>query len=285
MVHLDLDRPLADRRYSIEEAAKLTGTSPATLRMWELRHGWPRALRRQNGYRCYSALQVAEIGRLVRLLATGKRIGELVQHGVPLWPAAGSHAPTRADDLAAARTLPMPTRAGGRALREQVIAALADGDAGRLHELVQRCPLEAHPLDQPWAVWLPCLAGMAALQRHGRAVPDARGIAAGIEEQSRAALLRMRVDGPMVTVIPATCADAPLAAVVALVLAHAGVAARPAGRAVAGPAVAVATTADAAAPAGVRALYRLIDQPTIADLTAEAPRLRTELQECVHAVA
>mgnify|MGYP001546459347 CR=1 FL=1 len=48
-----------DRQYEIHEVAQLTGLEPARLRAWERRYDVVRPVRQANGYRAYSAEQVA----------------------------------------------------------------------------------------------------------------------------------------------------------------------------------------------------------------------------------
>lgn len=73
---LPLDR--ADRTYEIQEVAELTGLAPARLRVWERRYDVVRPRRQANGYRAYTAEQVALLRAFARLVETGERIGDLV---------------------------------------------------------------------------------------------------------------------------------------------------------------------------------------------------------------
>lgn len=66
-----------DRTYEIHEAAQLTGLAPARLRAWERRYAVVRPARHPNGYRAYTAEQVALLRAFARLIETGDRIGEL----------------------------------------------------------------------------------------------------------------------------------------------------------------------------------------------------------------
>ncbi len=51
---------------SIGDLAERTGVKPATLRMWESRHGFPRAERRESGHRRYSEIDVDLVRQIVR---------------------------------------------------------------------------------------------------------------------------------------------------------------------------------------------------------------------------
>jgi len=66
-----------ERTYEIQEVAELTGLSPARLRAWERRYEVVRPERQDNGYRAYSASQVALLRAFARLVNSGERIGEL----------------------------------------------------------------------------------------------------------------------------------------------------------------------------------------------------------------
>jgi methanogenic corrinoid protein MtbC1 len=67
----------AERTYEIQEVAELTGLSTARLRAWERRYAVVRPQRQENGYRAYSASQVALLRAFARLVAAGARIGDL----------------------------------------------------------------------------------------------------------------------------------------------------------------------------------------------------------------
>ncbi len=71
-----------DRTYEIHEVAELTGLATARLRAWERRYAVVRPERQANGYRSYSAQQVALLRSYARLIADGERIGELVERPV-----------------------------------------------------------------------------------------------------------------------------------------------------------------------------------------------------------
>ena len=66
-----------DRTYEIHEVAELTGLAPARLRAWERRYEVVRPERMSNGYRAYTADQVALLRAYARLIEAGERIGDL----------------------------------------------------------------------------------------------------------------------------------------------------------------------------------------------------------------
>ena len=66
-----------DRTYEIHEVAELTGLAPARLRAWERRYEVVRPERMSNGYRAYTADQVALLRAYARLIEGGERIGDL----------------------------------------------------------------------------------------------------------------------------------------------------------------------------------------------------------------
>ena len=67
-----------DRTYEIHEVAELTGLAAARLRAWERRYEVVRPRRMPNGYRAYTADQVALLRAFARLIEGGERIGDLV---------------------------------------------------------------------------------------------------------------------------------------------------------------------------------------------------------------
>jgi DNA-binding transcriptional MerR regulator len=68
----------SDGSYEIHEVAELTGLAPARLRAWERRYELVRPQRMPNGYRAYTAGQVALLRAFARLIDAGERIGDLV---------------------------------------------------------------------------------------------------------------------------------------------------------------------------------------------------------------
>jgi hypothetical protein len=67
----------SDRSYEIQEVSELTGLSAARLRAWERRYAVVRPERQPNGYRSYSASQVALLRAFAKLVEGGARIGDL----------------------------------------------------------------------------------------------------------------------------------------------------------------------------------------------------------------
>ena len=70
---------MSARTYRILEVSELTGLEPDRLRAWERRYAAVRPARQPNGYRAYSAEQVALLGAYARLIEGGERIGDLVR--------------------------------------------------------------------------------------------------------------------------------------------------------------------------------------------------------------
>ena len=59
---------------TIGDLADRTGLSPATIRMWETRHGFPRPERLESGHRRYTEADVATIDRVVQHKDAGTRL-------------------------------------------------------------------------------------------------------------------------------------------------------------------------------------------------------------------
>lgn len=71
-----------ERTYEIHEVARLTGLAPARLRAWERRYDVVRPVRQPNGYRAYTAEQVALLRAFARLIEAGERIGDLASRPI-----------------------------------------------------------------------------------------------------------------------------------------------------------------------------------------------------------
>ena len=67
----------SERTYEIQEVAELTGLSTGRLRAWERRYEVVSPARQDNGYRAYTAAQVALLRAFARLVQAGERIGDL----------------------------------------------------------------------------------------------------------------------------------------------------------------------------------------------------------------
>src|SRR6478609_11423755 len=63
-----------DRLLTIGDLAQRTGLSPATLRMWEQRHGFPAPQRLDSGHRRYLESDVAAVSDVVRRRDSGVRL-------------------------------------------------------------------------------------------------------------------------------------------------------------------------------------------------------------------
>lgn len=66
--------PGSARLLTIGDLAERTGLSPATLRMWEQRHGFPRPQRLESGHRRYLEADVEAVARVVRRRDAGVRL-------------------------------------------------------------------------------------------------------------------------------------------------------------------------------------------------------------------
>ncbi|WP_308196228.1 DICT sensory domain-containing protein [Nocardioides bruguierae] len=64
--------------WSIGDLAERTGVSPATLRMWEARHGFPMAVRLDGGHRRYTDADVAAVRRVLARRDAGQRLDAAV---------------------------------------------------------------------------------------------------------------------------------------------------------------------------------------------------------------
>lgn len=80
----------ADLDLTIGDLAQRTGLTPAVIRTWELRHGFPVPRRLDSGHRRYSAADVAAIQQILRRKDAGVRldaaINESLSHRAPASP-------------------------------------------------------------------------------------------------------------------------------------------------------------------------------------------------------
>ncbi len=76
-------------RLTIGELARRTGLTPATLRTWETRYGFPRAARLDSGHRRYDERDVPVVQQVLRLRDAGVRLEAAVREAsaAPLGPA------------------------------------------------------------------------------------------------------------------------------------------------------------------------------------------------------
>jgi MerR family transcriptional regulator, light-induced transcriptional regulator len=66
MTTREIEEPRGGATLTIRDLARMTGLPPATLRAWELRHGFPRTTRLPSGHRRYSDRDVEQVRRVVR---------------------------------------------------------------------------------------------------------------------------------------------------------------------------------------------------------------------------
>src|SRR5881397_3752880 len=59
---------------TIGDLTRRTGVAPATLRMWEARHGFPRPRRRDSGHRRYDESDVELVQQVLRRCEAGMRL-------------------------------------------------------------------------------------------------------------------------------------------------------------------------------------------------------------------
>ena len=87
---------------TIGDLARRTGVAPATLRVWESRHGFPRPRRRDSGHRRYDEHDVELVTQVLRRRDSGMRL-EVAIAGVALADAATGTPPGAPSVYAAMR--------------------------------------------------------------------------------------------------------------------------------------------------------------------------------------
>jgi DNA-binding transcriptional MerR regulator len=136
------------RTYEIQEVSDLTGISRDRLRIWERRYELVRPSRQPNGYRAYTADQVALLRAFARLVSKGARIGELVQRpAADVVAAAWQEAP---DSTELGGLLAIVRRLDRAALERRVAELLAERGLGAFSQEVV-LPLAA-AIGDLWAI-------------------------------------------------------------------------------------------------------------------------------------
>src|SRR3954452_15807063 len=116
------DAPPDTRGLTIGDLAERTGVAPATLRMWERRHGFPVARRQGGGHRRYDERVVDQVRQVLRRREAGSRL-EVAIAGVVLAEASTGAAPGAPSVFATLRRL-HPTLQPQR-LRKSSLLALS----------------------------------------------------------------------------------------------------------------------------------------------------------------
>ena len=96
--------PVETSTLTIGDLAQRTGVAPATLRVWESRHGFPRPRRRDSGHRRYDEHDVELVTQVLRRRDSGMRL-EVAIAGVALADAATGTPPGAPSVYAAMRRL------------------------------------------------------------------------------------------------------------------------------------------------------------------------------------
>jgi len=96
--------PIEPGSLTIGDLARRTGVAPATLRVWESRHGFPRPSRRDSGHRRYNEHDVELVTQVLRRRDSGMRL-EVAIAGVALADAATGTPPGAPSVHAAMRRL------------------------------------------------------------------------------------------------------------------------------------------------------------------------------------
>ena len=101
---LSAQAPIETSSLTIGDLAQRTGLTPATLRVWESRHGFPRPRRRDSGHRRYDEHDVELVTQVLRRRDSGMRL-EVAIAGVALADAATGTPPGAPSVYAAMRHL------------------------------------------------------------------------------------------------------------------------------------------------------------------------------------
>ncbi len=117
--------------FPIRTVSTLTGVNAITLRAWERRYGLVKPIRTAGGHRVYTRADIDSIHGILAMLENGVAIGR-VRDALPVRPTAEK----RGRD-----------KGNWERYREQMAAAIAQFDEGRLEELYNEL-LSLHSMDQ-----------------------------------------------------------------------------------------------------------------------------------------
>ncbi|MCP2013234.1 DNA-binding transcriptional MerR regulator [Deinococcus sp. HSC-46F16] len=142
--------------FTAAEAEMRTGVPAATLRQWERRYGIPAPARSASGYRMYSPLDLAQIGRMQALLQGGvpaSRAAELArqEHAPPPSPA----------------PIPRPSTTPQKRLSDDLLAALLQPDLEQAAVVLGRAHAQFPVEEVVLAVMAPALAEVGTLWARG----------------------------------------------------------------------------------------------------------------------
>lgn len=166
--------------FPIEHTSKACGVAPATIRIWELRHRWPRPARLANGYRAYTQAQIDDLVRVRVLVTGGMHVSEVIVDGLPRWPKGG---PAGRPDFVPLRFLPIPDASQPGALHLQIRDAIRERRAGALEWSLRYAATCLHPRERAAAAWLPALVGTRLWATAGHPLPNAEQLVAFIRSQ------------------------------------------------------------------------------------------------------
>jgi len=212
--------------YSIKQTSEMTGLTSSVLRIWELRYGWPCPQRKFNGYRFYSQHQVDELTRIAALVKEGMLISSLIEDGLPKWPTEGA---TRrnARVLTYTRSLAAPTDRAEAALHRTLVDALEQHRSMEVQQILQRIFWTVRPQDEARTALVPTLIALSELNSLDRPIPDGGKIVEIVKDRCVQLLRMQRIAHDALFVVPARGGDDAMAALVAVMLCHRGIPARP----------------------------------------------------------
>ncbi|MFO0614510.1 MAG: MerR family transcriptional regulator [Polyangiaceae bacterium] len=118
--------------YSIRLAARMSGVSEETLRVWERRYLWPRPERTESGARVYSGADIERLQWVKRALDRGYRPGAVMAKSSAELERLVSRAGPTARAIASVSDAPTVTA---------IVEAVRVGDSGRLDVLLRRAAM------------------------------------------------------------------------------------------------------------------------------------------------
>lgn len=157
------------------------GVTPALLRLWENRYGWPSPRRTSSGQRRFTEDEVAELAQVLALVRSGRTIGSLIVDRRPVLP---RMEPKVAQPLGAAAlgALTEPRTEMGLRLRAALVDHLRHRDVGAALAICHRALRSCHPTDRAAAVREPVLALCQAWADAGRPLAGTEALMAAVDQ-------------------------------------------------------------------------------------------------------
>ena len=139
------------KTFTIKETATITGLTASVLRIWEMRYGWPKPMRKANGYRVYKSSTIEDLKWVASRVAAGKTIRELIDDDGQLVTDKMAKKEKPPVTVLHFDAIPLPVTDEGRRIREQCEQAVRANDEGKIAHL-QNMAVRLRPTEREMAI-------------------------------------------------------------------------------------------------------------------------------------